>query len=77
MEGFWIFQDPEYARFLHIQGLHKVMNMPEHGWIMPAQTVLAKFSICQVNVSQGFEYASGSKCTWIWLSNISVCMNVP
>ena len=32
MEGFWIFQDPEYARFLHMQELYKVLkylNMAE------------------------------------------------
>ena len=29
MEGFKIFQDPEYARFLHMQGLQKVLNVPE------------------------------------------------
>ena len=26
MEEFWIFQDYKYARFLHIQELHKVLN---------------------------------------------------
>ena len=31
MEGFWIFQDSEYVRFLHMQALHKVLNMPEYG----------------------------------------------
>ena len=31
VEGFWIFQDSEYARILHIQVLHKVLNMPEYG----------------------------------------------
>ena len=29
MEGLWIFQDSEYARFLHMQALHKVLNMAE------------------------------------------------
>ena len=29
MEGFWIFQDFEYARFLHIQALTKVQKMVE------------------------------------------------
>ena len=28
MEGFWIFQDSENARFLQMQVLHKVPNMP-------------------------------------------------
>ena len=34
MEGFWIFQDSKYARFLQMQVLHKVLNMPEYGWKM-------------------------------------------
>ena len=40
MEGFWIFQDSEYPRFLLIQALLKVLNMPEYGWIMPSGGVL-------------------------------------
>ena len=28
IEGFWIFQDSEYARFLRTQALHKVLNVP-------------------------------------------------
>ena len=28
MEGLWIFQDSEYARFLNMQVLHKVLDMP-------------------------------------------------
>ena len=35
MEGFWIFQDFKFARFLHIQVLCKFLNMPDFGWIMP------------------------------------------
>ena len=35
MEGFWAFQDSEYARFLHMQALHKVLSMPEYDWMMP------------------------------------------
>ena len=35
MKGFWNFEDSEYARFLHMQALHKVLNMLEYGWIMP------------------------------------------
>ena len=27
MEGFWIFQDSKHARFLHMQALHKVLNI--------------------------------------------------
>ena len=46
MEGFWMFQDFEYTRFLHMQALHKVLNMPEYGWIIPYGLV---------NISQGFE----------------------
>ena len=52
MEGFWIFQDSNYVRFLHMQALHKVLNMPEHSWIMPYGRV---FWICMVSVSQGFK----------------------
>ena len=29
MQKFWIFQDSEYARFLYMQALHKVLNMAE------------------------------------------------
>ena len=38
-EGFWIFQNPKYSRFLHVQALRKVLNMPEYAWIMLEQTV--------------------------------------
>ena len=31
MAGFCIFQEPEYVRFLHMQALYKVLNMPEYG----------------------------------------------
>ena len=27
MEGFWMFQNSEYARYLHMQALHKVLNI--------------------------------------------------
>ena len=40
MEQFWIFQNSEYARFLHRQAMHKVLNMPEYGWTMPYSKVL-------------------------------------
>ena len=29
MEGFWVFQDSEYARLLDMQVLHKVLKMAE------------------------------------------------
>ena len=60
IEDFWIFQDSKYTRFLHMQGLQKVLNMAEYNWIMSEWTVLttAQFWICLVKVSQGFEYAS-------------------
>ena len=59
MEGFWTFQDSEYARLLHMQALHKIRNMPEYG-----RTVLtmAVFRTCMVKISQGFEYVYGSNC---------------
>ena len=31
MEEFCIFQESEYARFLHMQALHKVLHMPKYG----------------------------------------------
>ena len=31
IEGFSTFQDFEYARFLHMQALYKILNMPEYG----------------------------------------------
>ena len=40
MQEFWIFQDSKYARFLHMQVLHKILNMPEYGWAMPYGRVL-------------------------------------
>ena len=40
MEGFWILQDSKYGRFQHMQAMHKVLNMPEYGWIMPYGRVL-------------------------------------
>ena len=30
VEGFWIFQDSEYARFLLMQVLYKVLSMSEY-----------------------------------------------
>ena len=41
-EGFWIFQDSDYACFLRMQALRKVLNIPEYGWIMPYGRVLNK-----------------------------------
>ena len=40
MEEFWISQGSEYAWFLHMQDLRKVLNMPKYGWIMPYGRVL-------------------------------------
>ena len=31
MEEFWIFEDSEYTRFLHMQALYKVLNVLEYG----------------------------------------------
>ena len=64
MEWFWIFKDSKYARFLHTQTLHKVLNVPEYGWIIPEKTVLtiAKLWMCLVKSFTGFWIASGSKC---------------
>ena len=30
MKGFWIFQDSEYSRFLHVRRLHKAPNIAEY-----------------------------------------------
>ena len=30
LEGFWIFQDSEYTKFLRMLAFHKVLNMPEY-----------------------------------------------
>ena len=40
MKRFRIFQDSKYVRFLHMQALLKVLNMPEYGWMMPYGRVL-------------------------------------
>ena len=40
MEGFWIYQDSYYARFLRMQALHEVLNMPEYRWMMLYDRVL-------------------------------------
>ena len=34
MEGYWVFHDSEYARFPHMQALHKVSSMLKYGLIM-------------------------------------------
>ena len=53
----------KFTRFLGMQALHKVLNLPEHGWIMSEETVLimAGYMPCQVKFSQDFEYASRSE----------------
>ena len=35
MKGFWALQYSEYAKFLHMQALHKVLSMPDYDWMMP------------------------------------------
>ena len=40
IKEFWIFQDSEYARFLRMQALHKVLNMPGQRF-----TVLNKLTV--------------------------------
>ena len=39
-ERFLVIQDSEYARFLRLQALREVLNMPECGWIMLYDKVL-------------------------------------
>ena len=31
IEGFRIFLDSDYVRYLHMQVMHEVLNMPEYG----------------------------------------------
>ena len=38
-----MFQDSKYIRFLHMQVLHKVLNMPEYGGMMLYGRVLNMF----------------------------------
>ena len=40
IEKFLIIQDSEYARFLQMQTLDKVLNVPEYAWIMTYDRVL-------------------------------------
>ena len=40
---FLIIQDSEYARFLQMQALDKVLNVPEYAWIMTYDRVLNMF----------------------------------
>ena len=64
MEEVWIFQDSEYARLLRIQALHKVLNMPEYGWMMLYDRVLnvagelstGFYISLQFQICQGSEY---------------------
>ena len=47
MKGFWIFHDSKYAWFLHMQGLYKVLNMPEYGWSLTMRLNNAEYAwIC-------------------------------
>ena len=31
IEGFWKLKNSEYAKFLHVQALHWVLNIPKYG----------------------------------------------
>ena len=76
MEGFWIFQDSKYVKFLHMQALHKVLNVPEYDWVitygrvlnMPAQ----RFTVPvfnQAGLRQGCEEARVTKgAEYVWIS---------
>ena len=69
MKWFWIFQDLNiYAKFLHMQALHRVLNMSGYGWIMPEETflIVEGFWICLVKVWQVYEFASVSKYARTW-----------
>ena len=43
IEGFWTFHNCQHTRLIHMLGLHKVLNIPEYGWITTAHKM--KFSI--------------------------------
>ena len=95
MTGFWIYvgmqleKASEYSRILSMSGFcimqvsHKVLNMPEYGWIMSYGRILNM----PVQNLQGFKKASGSKYAraqnmarlWIWKAYIGcwICLNLP
>ena len=70
LEESWIFQVSLYARFLSMQALHKVQNMPEYDWVIPDGRVLHVWSSFRMylnmhpvlnmpsfRIRQGCEYA--------------------
>ena len=74
-EEFWIFQDSEYIRFLHMQVLHKALNMAE-------LCSMAKFSVCLVNrvflrfcICQSSEY--GKVMNMQVFTGCWICLNKP
>ena len=79
-EGFWIFHDSEYVRFLHNASVTQGI---EYGWIMSYGRVLNM----PVQNLQGFKKASGSKYAraqnmarlWIWkgYTGCWICLHLP
>ena len=82
MEGFWIFQHSEYVRFLHMQALHNILNIPEYGWIIPYGRVL-NINMPELRIWQ--RICDGYTGCWISLGkteyalimsqNASICLN--
>ena len=66
-----IFQDSKYARFLRMQALHKVLNMPEYDWKMSYGRVLNMLGQCFTRFKIILWYESvtlGAKYAWISLN---------
>ena len=61
MEGVWIFQDSEFARFLHIKSLHKVLNMAE---IKGSEYVLGFKYVRVLNICKFLLLWQGSEYVW-------------
>ena len=83
MEGFWIFQGSGYARFLCIQALHKVLNMPDYGGIMPYDRVLNMSGqhFTGFKSTSGSKYERDQKKTQLWIcegyTGCWICLNKP
>ena len=76
LEGFWIFQNSKYARFPNMQALHKVLNMPESGWIMPYGKVLTAWSTFH-NFTSSSKYARAQNMARLWMRELQRVLNKP
>ena len=86
-----MFQDAEYTRFLRMQALHKVVNMPEYVWEMRYDRVLYARSryykdlnkppvlnMLGLRILQGCEYdavTQGAEYAWTSLNIPQKCIN--